>query len=213
MTFDFTGCGNSEGEYISLGWYEWEDLAEVIGYLEKKCVTSIGLWGRSMGAVTSLMYLRHDDSIKAAVFDSPFMSLKNLIEDLCKKNSKVPMFIFSGLMKIISKTIQDKAKFDLYKLNPVKTEAPHIYTPGFFIAAVDDELVSPNHTKELYKAYSGKKHLEIVPGDHNANRPQRCIDLAVKFLKDYLKSNEPVENKPKPVVQKQMDIFDEQVPT
>lgn len=48
------------------------------------------------------------------------------------------MFIFSGLMKIISKTIQDKAKFDLYKLNPVKTEAPHIYIPGFFIAAVDD---------------------------------------------------------------------------
>ena len=100
-----------------------------------------------MGAVTSLMYLKHDDTIKAAVFDSPFMSLKVLIEDLCKKNSKIPMFIFSALMKIISRTIQDKAKFDLYKLTPVKTEAPHIETPGFFIAAVDDELVSPNHTK------------------------------------------------------------------
>lgn len=147
LTFDFTGCGNSEGEYISLGWYEWEDLAQVIEYLEKRpAVAGIGLWGRSMGAVTSLMYLKQDDTIKAAVFDSPFMSLKTLIEDLCKKNSKVPMFIFSGLMKIISNTIKDKAKFDLYKLNPVK-EAPHIYTPGFFIAAVDDELVGPNHTK------------------------------------------------------------------
>lgn len=74
-----------------------------------------------MGAVTSLMYLKHDDIVKAAVFDSPFMSLKTLIEDLCKKNSKVPMFILSGLMKVINKTIQDKAKFDLYKLNPLKT--------------------------------------------------------------------------------------------
>lgn len=24
--FDFAGCGLSEGEYISLGWYEREDL-------------------------------------------------------------------------------------------------------------------------------------------------------------------------------------------
>ena len=94
----------------------------MVEYLQKRpAVTTIGLWGRSMGAVTSLMYLKHDDSLKAAVFDSPFMSLKTLIEDLCKKNSKVPMFIFSGLMKIISNTIKDKAKFDLYKLNPVKT--------------------------------------------------------------------------------------------
>lgn len=25
-TFDFSGCGNSEGEYISLGYYEQHDL-------------------------------------------------------------------------------------------------------------------------------------------------------------------------------------------
>ena len=59
MTYDFSGCGNAEGDYITLGWYEWEDLAQVITYLLKKQeVTNIGLWGRSMGAVTSLMYLR-----------------------------------------------------------------------------------------------------------------------------------------------------------
>ena len=81
MTYDFSGCGNAEGDYITLGWYEWEDLAQVITYLLKKQeVTNIGLWGRSMGAVTSLMYLRQDEIIKAAVFDSPFKSLKTVIE-------------------------------------------------------------------------------------------------------------------------------------
>lgn len=30
FAFDFAGCGHSEGEYISLGWYEHEDLAFVI---------------------------------------------------------------------------------------------------------------------------------------------------------------------------------------
>lgn len=122
MTFDFSGCGNSEGEYISLGWFEWQDLAEVIGYLRNRPqVTEIGLWGRSMGAVTALMYLKKDPKIKAAVFDSPFKSLASLIEDLCKKNSKIPMFILNGAVKIVSKTIEDRAKFDIYKLNPLKT--------------------------------------------------------------------------------------------
>ena len=30
FTFDFAGCGMSEGEYISLGWHERDDLELVI---------------------------------------------------------------------------------------------------------------------------------------------------------------------------------------
>lgn len=35
FAFDFAGCGRSEGEYISLGWYEREDVECVIQYLRK----------------------------------------------------------------------------------------------------------------------------------------------------------------------------------
>lgn len=58
-----------------------------------------------MGAVTALMYLRKSFHITAAVFDSPFKSLKSLIEDLCKKNSKIPTLIIQGALKIIAGTI------------------------------------------------------------------------------------------------------------
>lgn len=55
--FDFSGSGNSQGDYVTLGWNEAEDLEIVINYL-KNCgrVSDIALWGRSMGAVTSLLY-------------------------------------------------------------------------------------------------------------------------------------------------------------
>lgn len=33
--FDFSGSGKSEGEYVSLGWNEAEDLEQVITYLRK----------------------------------------------------------------------------------------------------------------------------------------------------------------------------------
>jgi hypothetical protein len=58
-----------------------------------------------MGAVTGLLYMRKSTHVCAGIFDSPFKSLKSLIEDLCKKNSKIPSLIISGALKIIAGTI------------------------------------------------------------------------------------------------------------
>jgi hypothetical protein len=82
-----------------------------------------------------------------AIFDSPFKSLKSLVEDLVKKNSKIPTFIFTAALRIISGTIEDKAKFDIYKLNPLKNNVIHLTTPVFFIVGSDDELIPPAHTE------------------------------------------------------------------
>lgn len=35
FAFDFSGCGKSEGKYISMGWYEREDVECVVEYLRK----------------------------------------------------------------------------------------------------------------------------------------------------------------------------------
>lgn len=55
--FDFAGCGKSTGEYVTLGWKEVDDLTELIKLVTGKFqATQISLWGRSMGAVTSIMF-------------------------------------------------------------------------------------------------------------------------------------------------------------
>jgi pimeloyl-ACP methyl ester carboxylesterase len=75
--FDFAGCGLSQGEFISLGWHEREDLSIIIEYLRKeRRVSTIGLWGRSMGSVTALLYGDRDPSIAGMVLDSPFCDMK-----------------------------------------------------------------------------------------------------------------------------------------
>lgn len=83
--FDFAGCGLSEGEYISLGWYERDDLAMIVEYLRKeRKVSTIGLWGRSMGAVTALLHGDRDPSIAGMILDSPFANMKTLVTELAK---------------------------------------------------------------------------------------------------------------------------------
>lgn len=147
-TFDFSGCGNAEGEFVTLGYYEQEDLRLVVDYLRAmEDINYLALWGRSMGAVTSILYLAKTIDIKAAVFDSPFKSLKALVEDMARRNSKIPSFVLAGAIKIISKTIEDKAGFSIYNINPIKYSVPGLYCPAFFIVALDDEIVPNDHTK------------------------------------------------------------------
>ena len=64
--FDFQGSGLSEGEYISLGYHEKHQVKNIVDFVEKyPGVGKIGLWGRSMGAATTLIYANMDKRIKA----------------------------------------------------------------------------------------------------------------------------------------------------
>ena len=79
--FDFSGCGNSEGQWVTLGHKECEDLKAVVEYVqEHKRVSKVGLWGRSMGAAASLLYMAKNPGAASAVaLDSGFSDLTNVI--------------------------------------------------------------------------------------------------------------------------------------
>ena len=57
FALDFAGSGKSGGDWVSLGYFERDDLATVVGHL-RECgtVSTIGLWGRSMVSFTSLQF-------------------------------------------------------------------------------------------------------------------------------------------------------------
>jgi len=134
FTLDFSGCGQSEGEYISLGWYERDDVEVVVDYLRNTSkVSAIGLWGRSMGAVTSLMHGDRDPTIAGMVLDSPFSELRVLAEELCASHTKLPKFILSGALALIRNSIKSRAKFDINDLVPMN----HVkagFIPALFVA-------------------------------------------------------------------------------
>jgi pimeloyl-ACP methyl ester carboxylesterase len=145
--FDFAGCGLSEGEYISLGWYERDDLNQIVEYLRKeRRVSTIGLWGRSMGAATALLHGDRDPSIAGMVLDSSFSDLKVLCEELAKFYAKLPGFIISGALALVKSTIKSKAKFDIFDLKPI-AHVENAFIPALFATAIGDDFVKPHHTE------------------------------------------------------------------
>ena len=192
--FDFTGCGQSEGDYISLGWYEREDVRIVIDFLQKlPGVGSIGLWGRSMGAATTMLYAHSDKRIKAICMDSPFGDFKLLAKELCLKYVSLPDFVIDGTMNLVKKTIKEKNGLEIDKLQP-RLYASKTKTPAFFIHAVNDELISLEQSIKLYESYAGEKSLNVVEGGHNSSRQRHVLEKIAKFFATYLFRNNDDRN-------------------
>ena len=182
FAFDFSGCGKSEGDYISLGWYERDDVECVIEYLRKtNKVSTIGLWGRSMGAVTAIMYGDRDPSIAGLVLDSAFSSLKVLIEELVKERVTLPNFVLTQATKLVKSTVNKKAKFNLDEIEPIKY-AERCFIPALFCHGKNDSFVKVHHCTELHSVYPGDKNVIYEEGDHNSSRSKFFRDSASIFF-------------------------------
>jgi pimeloyl-ACP methyl ester carboxylesterase len=190
--FDFSGSGHSDGEYVSLGYYERDDLAVVIEHLRQSgTVGCIGLWGRSMGAATALLHGDRDPSIAGMVLDSPFTSLRSLAEELVDVfiGVSLPKWVVSLAMNMIRSTIKGKARFDINDLSPI-SHVDKTYIPALFVAAEHDSFIKPDHARKLYTTYAGDKNLVIVDGDHNTARPRFFLDSVAIFFHNTLQCPE-----------------------
>jgi cephalosporin-C deacetylase-like acetyl esterase len=190
---DFSGSGKSDGEYISLGFWEREDVKTVVTFLRSTGrVSTIGLWGRSMGAATALLHSDRDPSIAGLVLDSPFSNLPKLTEELFQQHAEgVPGFVYSMLNFFVKKSIKSRAFFDIEDLNPLG-HVDQAFIPALFIVAKGDNFIAPSHGIALYEKYAGDKNLIQVNGDHNSQRPEHAIISVYIFFYNTLQVSKMV---------------------
>ncbi|KAM7262650.1 hypothetical protein ACFE04_000333 [Oxalis oulophora] len=183
FTVDFSGSGLSDGDYVSLGWHEKDDLNVVVSHLRSnKQISRIGLWGRSMGAVTSLLYGAEDPSIAGMVLDSAFSNLFNLMMELVDVYKiRLPKFTIKMALQYMRHIIQKKAKFDIMDLNCLKV-APKTFIPALFGHASEDRFIQSHHSDLIFKSYAGDKNIIKFDGDHNSSRPQFYYDSVTIFF-------------------------------
>ncbi len=134
-----------------------------------------------MGAVTAIMYGDRDPSIAGLILDSPFSSLKLLVEELVKDKVNLPQWVLNQALKLVKSTVLKKAKFKLDEIEPINY-AERCFIPALFVAAKDDNFVKPHHAKMLHDVYPGDKNIISVEGDHNTSRPRFFKDSAAIFF-------------------------------
>lgn len=186
-SFDFSGYGSSEGEYSTLGMKEHNDLRAVVDYLKEKFdIHDIFFWGRSMGAVTAILFSHYhsDIPISGMVLDSPFTEAKTMICDLITSRAKVPRFLIKTALLPIAATIKSKTKHDVLENNPIEF-AGSVKTPAFLFVAKEDKIARPDRVHKLYESFARNPlhRFELIEGEHNSFREDHTLHLAHSWMK------------------------------
>lgn len=191
LTPDQRGCGNSEGRYLSMGYFEKRDVIvwinEILAYDEQ---ANIVLYGESMGAATVLMAAGEGlpKQVKAVVEDCGYTTAYAMFKDQLKERFSLPEFPFLPAAALIGNL---RAGFNFYDADALEA-IQHADLPILFIHGGADDYVPTYMGKELYESYRHEKELLIVEGaEHGTSSnvdTKLYYDTIFAFLDKYAKA-------------------------
>lgn len=180
--FDMSGSGNSGGEFVTLGFYEHEDVLDSIAFLTKQFqIHEFVLWGRSMGGACALMAAHKSPLIKGIIVDSTYRSLSQLFSAIAKQ-TPLPSVIRPMAVWWIKREVQSRAGFDCNEVLPSRCGKSALKVPLLLGHCEDDDFVPYSHGVRIFKKYGCKdKEMMTLTGGHNGRRDIGWIMKSVRF--------------------------------
>lgn len=164
---DLRGHGESEGNYIGMGWDERKDILQWIDFLiERNSNASIVLYGVSMGAATVMNVsgekLPHQ--VKAIIEDCGYTNVWDLFQSHLDLNTFQSLMAFYGT----SFVTRWRAGYAIEDNQPIK-QVQKSQVPMLFIHGSDDDFVPSWMVEQLYEHTYCVKEKLIVEGAGHAN--------------------------------------------
>ncbi|MEG0592305.1 MAG: alpha/beta hydrolase [Coprobacillus sp.] len=190
LTPDQRGRGESEGDFLSMGWREKNDVLEWIDkIIEYDAQAEIILYGESMGAATIMMACgeKLPAQVKLAIEDCGYTSAYAMFKDQLKERFGLPEIPFLPAAQLVGQLRYGFNFGDASAINQLKKAT----LPILFIHGNDDDYVPTYMGKELYESYKGEKQLLLVDGaGHGLSadvNPKLYYDTVFDFITKYKK--------------------------
>lgn len=180
--------GESEGEYIGMGWLDKEDIKLWIQWLiEKDPEAQIVLHGVSMGGATVMMLSGDEDVSKQVVGyveDCGYTSVWDIFAKELKLRFSLPTFPVLDISSLYAKLF---VGYDLKEASAQKQVAMN-ERPMLFIHGAEDDFVPTDMVYEVYEAASCEKELYVVEGAGHAGAlstdPAKYWETVFGFLEE-----------------------------
>lgn len=163
LTPDARGCGESEGDYIGMGWHDRLDVMRWIDYIvAQDPEAEILLYGISMGGATVMMTAGEalPSNVKAVVEDCGYSSIKDELSYQLKQLFGLPAFPLIHFSSLVAKM---RAGFFLGD-GDARKQVAKAEVPIFFIHGSEDTFVPSYMVQEVYEAANAEKQLMVVEG-------------------------------------------------
>ncbi len=164
---DLRGHGESEGDYIGMGWDDRKDIIQWIDFLiHKQSNVSIVLYGVSMGGATVLNVSGEQlpNQVKAIISDCGYTNLWDLFQYHFQLNNRQSRYLYQ-MANIVTKI---RAGYKIGDSQPIE-QVKKCHLPIMFIHGKDDDFIPNTMAYDLYNATKGPKEILIVNGAGHAN--------------------------------------------
>ncbi len=190
LMFDFRGHGRSEGDKISMGYFERFDLLGAVDYLKERGLNNIGVLGFSMGGAVAITAAAVEPAIKAVACDGAFARLVGvLIRGVGVVNPALrPIGFVAGPLAILFASIRLGAW--LPSADPIRWVSRISPRPLLLIHGEKDIFISTGEIKALYETAGEPRELWIVPGAGHRNAdelyPEKYREKVIGFFERWL---------------------------
>lgn len=183
------GMGDSEGDYIGMGWLERLDLCDWINYIvDKNANSEIVLLGVSMGASTVMLAVGEDlpSNVKVAIEDCGYTSIYEQMKYCLKYFGKIGTFPAINSAEPFCKLF---AKYSLYDGDCVqslkKSNIPMLFAHG------SADIFVPFYMQDiLFDAFEGEKAKIVIEGaEHTMSssvKPTEYWQGVWDFVQNYI---------------------------
>lgn len=179
--------GESEGDFIGMGWTDRLDNMLWIDYiLQQDPKAEIVIHGQSMGAASALMMTGEESlpgNVRAVISDCAFTDAYTMFGEKMKEWFHLPKF---PLLDTANLMLQLRGGYDLKDASALKA-VEKSKTPTLFIHGDQDEMIHVEMARELYKAAAcEKKELLIVKGAGHAQSQDKDPEGYFGTIEDFL---------------------------
>lgn len=182
--------GESEGDFIGMG---WTDRYDVLGWirqiLEKDPDAEIILHGQSMGAACALMVSGMEElsaNVKAVVSDCAYTDAYSMFRQDAWDWFHLPAF---PLVDSANLALQLRGGYDLKKASALDA-VEHSRVPTLFIHGEEDAMIPVSMAYELYDQADCEKQLLIVKGSGHGQSQEKEPELYWDTVFTFIDSHE-----------------------
>ena len=161
LTPDLRACGDSEGDYVGMGWLDRKDILNWIDWiLTQDPDAEIVIHGISMGAATTMMTSGEDtpDAVKVFVEDCGYTSECDVFSSELSLRFGLPEFPLLYTAQAMSKL---KAGYSFQEASAIDQVAV-CDKPMLFIHGTLDDFIPFEMLDQLYNANPGDNKRELV---------------------------------------------------
>lgn len=178
---DLRGTGKSEGDYVSYGWHERQDLISATGFLQKQGFQNIAVHGLSLGAATIAYSFQDKTDYAFVVLESCYDNIHNAFAN------RVIVFSLNHWICSLGKYfIESKIKIKAEQLSPESYIS--LYKGKLLILAGDSEYkVKIEETQKLFNlAKATSKKLYFFKKGKHESFIQKFPNEYAQVLGDFL---------------------------